>query len=286
MAEVSLRGIIDMHVHSNPDIRRRAYDDFQLTEAAVREGARAIVLKSHQGMTAERAYLCNRYNEIRHNGDNDFQMFGSITLNRTVGGLNPAAVESGLRLGAKVVWLPTSSACSHLRKTGGDPEKGVACVKDGQTVPELDTVFQLVREYGAVLATGHLSPEECFPVVEAARDRGLKKIVITHPEWWVVGMSREDQVRIVKEYDVLLERCFAQNMGGGRYKSNLEENLEMIRLVGCEHVLISTDGGQIENPRWELAYRQYMQYLADRGVTEKELRCMTHELQARLLDLE
>lgn len=49
-----LNGVIDMHVHSNPDIRIRAYDDFELTNAAVRAGARAIVIKTHQGSTVDR----------------------------------------------------------------------------------------------------------------------------------------------------------------------------------------------------------------------------------------
>ncbi|MBQ1470073.1 MAG: hypothetical protein IIZ29_04375, partial [Schwartzia sp.] len=80
MAKVSMQGVIDMHVHSNPDIRVRAYDDFELMEAGIRVGARAIVIKTHQGITVDRAYLCNRHNQIVHGGDNDFQMFGSITL--------------------------------------------------------------------------------------------------------------------------------------------------------------------------------------------------------------
>ena len=116
MGKISLKGVIDMHVHSNPDIRHRAYDDFELMEAAIRVGARAIVIKTHQGTTVDRAYLCNRHNEIIHHGDNDFTMFGSVTLNCQMGGLNAAAVESGLKLGAKVIWLPTQSARNNLEK--------------------------------------------------------------------------------------------------------------------------------------------------------------------------
>ena len=259
MTKVSMQGIIDMHVHSNPDIRHRAYDDFELMEAGIRVGARAIVIKTHQGTTVDRAYLCNRHNELTHHGDNNFQMFGSVTLNRQMGGINPAAVESGLKLGGKVVWLPTASACNHLAKMGKDPSAGVACVRDGKIVPELKDVFQLIKDFDVVLGTGHVSPEECFIVVEAARAAGVKKIVVTHPEWWIVDMSLEDQLKIVKDYDVYLERCFAQNMGGGKYKSNLPDNLEVIRTVGYKNVMISTDGGQVENPHWELAYEQYMQ---------------------------
>lgn len=86
MGKQLMEGVIDMHVHSNPDLRIRAYDDLELTEAGIRVGARAIVIKTHQGTTMDRAYLCNRYNERVHGGTNHFTMYGSITLNRVVGG--------------------------------------------------------------------------------------------------------------------------------------------------------------------------------------------------------
>ena len=84
MKQDLMKGVIDMHVHTNPDLRLRAYDDFELMEAAIRVGARAIVIKTHQGTTMDRAYLCNRHNEIVHGNTNNFTMYGSITLNRVV----------------------------------------------------------------------------------------------------------------------------------------------------------------------------------------------------------
>ncbi len=285
MGKISLKGVIDMHVHSNPDIRHRAYDDFELMEAAIRVGARAIVIKTHQGTTVDRAYLCNRHNEIMHHGDNNFTMFGSVTLNRQMGGLNAAAVESGLKLGAKVIWLPTQSARNNLEKQKGDLSKAVEVIRDGKIVPELQDIFQLIKDFDVVLGTGHLSPEEIFRVVEAARNAGVRKIVVTHPEWWMVGMSLEDQVRLVQDYDIILEHCFAQPMGGGKYKSNLPLNLEAIQACGYKNVMVSTDGGQVENPFWEAALEQYIQYLADHGISEEQIFYMTHEIQTRLLNL-
>ncbi|MCD7838721.1 MAG: DUF6282 family protein [Clostridiales bacterium] len=285
MPKVSLKGVIDMHVHTNPDLRLRAYDDFELCDAAVRVGARAIVIKSHQGFTANRAWLTNRYNKLTH-GDNDFTMFGSVTLNRAVGGINPAAVETALKLGAKVVWLPTQSARNHLEKMGQPTTNAVDIVVDGKVVPELEDVFRLVKDYNAVLGTAHVSPTEAIVVCEAARKAGVQNLVVTHPEWWIVGMSVEDQIRLVKDYDVILERCFAQNMGGGKYKSNLPDNLEIIRTVGYKNVMVDTDGGQTENPHWEIAMEQYMQYLADHGVPMDQIEYMTHTIPSRLLGLE
>ncbi len=285
MPKVSLEGVIDMHVHTNPDLRLRAYDDFELCDAAVRVGARAIVIKSHQGFTANRAWLTNRYNKLVH-GENNFTMFGSVTLNRVVGGINPTAVETALKLGAKVVWLPTQSARNHLEKMKQPTGQAVDVVVDGKVVPEMEDVFRLVKDYNAVLGTAHVSPTEAIIVCEAARKAGVQNLVVTHPEWWIVGMTVEDQIRLVKDYDVILERCFAQNMGGGKYKSNLADNLEIIQTVGYEHVMVDTDGGQTENPHWEIAMAQYMQYLADHGVPMEQIYHMTHTIPSRLLGLE
>ena len=99
-------------------------------------------------------------------------------------------------------------------------------------------------------------------------------------------MSIDDQIRLVKDYDVILERCYAQNMGGGAYKSNLPDNLELIKAVGYEHVMVDTDGGQTENPHWELALEEYMQYLADHGIPEEHIYHMTKTIPYKLLGIE
>lgn len=277
-----LDGVLDMHVHSSPDIRERAYTDFEMMEAGIRVGAKGIVLKSHHGTTMNRAFLVNEHNKLKYNMENDFVMYGSITLNYGIGGLNPIAVETALKMGAKVVWLPTTHASNQMRKN--NKEGGIECLdENGKIVEPLRKIFELIKEYDVVLGTGHLSTQEIFKVVAQARDMGLEKIVITHPEFWVVGMSHEDQVKIVKEYDVILERCYAQPMGGGVYKSNLQDNLEIIKKVGYKNIMVNTDGGQIENPNWEIAFAEYIQYLIDNGITKEELDYMTKIIPAKLL---
>ena len=286
MGKVSMKGVCDMHVHTNPDLRLRAYDDFELADAAIRVGARAIVIKTHLGFTVNRAYLTNQYVKRVYGENTGFTMYGGVVMNKVIGGINPEAVEKGLKLGAKEIWLPTQSAKRHLEKMGKNPADGIELVRDGKVVPELLDVFTLVKDHDAVLGTAHVSPEEAFVVVEAARNVGVKKIVITHPEWWVVDMSMDDQVRLVKDYDVILERCYAQNMGGGAYKSNLPVNLEIIKAVGYEHVMVDTDGGQTENPHWELALEEYIQYLVDHGIPEEQVYYMTKTIPYRLLGIE
>ena len=46
MKQDLMKGVIDMHVHTNPDLRLRAYDDFELMEAAIRVGARAALSRN------------------------------------------------------------------------------------------------------------------------------------------------------------------------------------------------------------------------------------------------
>ena len=132
MSRVSLKGICDMHVHTNPDLRLRAYNDLELADAAVRVGARAIVIKSHLGFTVNRAAIANAYVKKVYGDSTNFTMYGGVVMNKVIGGVNPEAVEKGLKLGAKVIWLPTQSARRHLEKMGKNPDEGIQLVGTGK----------------------------------------------------------------------------------------------------------------------------------------------------------
>lgn len=283
MSNERTQGIIDLHIHSAPDIRQRKMNDFELMEAAIRIGARAVVIKSHNVPTMDRATLVNMICRERHPEAN-FTMYGAIALNQSVGGLNPYAVEKALKLGAKIVWLPTNTAANHRKKEGKG--EGVEVIKDGKAAPELKPIFDLVRDFDAVLATGHIGAEECFPVVEAARAAGVKKVVVTHPEFHIVGMSVEQQARIVKDYDVLLEHEYAQPIGGGVYKNNLADNVEAMRAIGCEHFIVATDSGQMQNPYWYESIAQSIDYYYDAGFSKAEIDIMTKTNPAKMLGIE
>lgn len=278
-----MQGIIDMHIHAAPDVRARKLDDLELMEASVQRGVRAIVLKSHNVPTADRAYLVNRVAAEKY-PDVKFTAFGGLCLNHPVGGLNSDAVETSLKLGAKVIWLPTNTAENHYRKNGKDPSKGVVVTRDGKAVDELQDIFALVKQYNAVLATGHIGAEECFPVVEAARAAGVEKIVITHPEFWVVGMTPEQQADIVRKYDVLLESVYAQPVNGS-YKINIPDNIAAMKAIGPEHFVLSTDSGQTVNPYWYESYTTYFKAVSE-VFTSEQVRKMTHDNPAWLLDID
>lgn len=282
--QITLDGVIDMHVHTAPDLTRRVYNDLELTDAAVRAGARAIVLKGHHCDTTARATLCNTYARTVYDGV-PFVMYGGLVLNDEAGGLNERAVQTALEMGTKVIWLPTVDAENDRHKHGRSG--GLRMTDDrGVLLPVLRRIFAAVRAHDAVLATGHISPEEIRCVVDGARSAGVRKIVITHPEYWVVGLSLAQQEELIRDYDVILERCHQQPLPDGRWVSNAAKNVDAIRRLGAAHTILSTDCGALATPPWEIAMQRYLQFMADNGVGSEALRTMSQRLPAWLLGLE
>ncbi|MBO1511498.1 DUF6282 family protein [Metabacillus bambusae] len=274
---IDLNGVIDLHIHSAPDIRVRSHNDLELAEQATKVGAKAIVIKSHHTPTMDRAWIVNQvYPETN--------VFGSITLNHTVGGFNPYAVDYALELGAKIVWLPTIHAKNHRQKEG--KSGGLEPVQHNKIVPGLVDIFKIIAEKKAILATGHLSPKEIFFVVDEAKKQGVEKIVVTHPEFHIVGLTLADQKRLLDDFNVYFERTYAQPIGGGKYQSNLSVNLKAIEELGYHSTIVSTDGGQIENPKWNKALSTYIQFLFDNDVPTKAIDTMTKHTPAKLLGLD
>lgn len=281
MKKTSLEGIFDMHVHTAPDVKARKYTDFELVDAAVRVGARGIVLKCHHGSTAERAQLSNWYNAKVH-GKNDLTVYGGIVLNEDVGGLNPKAVETAFAMGAKEVWMPTIDSVNDRQQHG--LSGGLSVLKpDGSVKADVQEIMKMVAEHDAVLATGHLSHPEIFAAVRTARSLGVKRIVITHPEYWVVHLSLDEQKELIDLYDVIMERVYKQPMPDGSWKDNCPANLEAIEKLGAANTMLATDSGQPNNPPWEEGFANVLQFMADHGVKKQDILHMTREVPAWLL---
>src|SRR5580692_12208905 len=96
----AIQGGYDLQVHVAPDVIARRIDDLDLAKEFLAVGLKGFVLKSHYFPTAERAQVVTK-------AVPGIQAFGAITLNHSVGGLNPVAVELSGRSGAKMVWMPT-----------------------------------------------------------------------------------------------------------------------------------------------------------------------------------
>jgi hypothetical protein len=280
-----LRGAYDTHMHISPDVVERKIDDITLARKFAELGMDGFVLKSHYGSTAERASVVRA-------AVPETKVLGAIALNRAVGGINPLAVEIAAREGARTVWLPTVDSVneSHereaapgakvpvwvklqldLREQGIEiPPVPVVNPTDGTVLPELREVLGIIARHNMLLATGHLSRDEIFAVVEAALEEGVRDIVITHPEFPSQDLSVEDQ-RALADMGALLERCFTTPHTG---KVTWERWIENIRATGPEHSVLSTDLGQVFNPPVEDGMALMVDRLLEAGFKDEEVYVM------------
>jgi hypothetical protein len=128
----------------------------------------------------------------------------------------------------------------------------------------------MIARHNMLLATGHLSRDEIFAVVEAALEEGIRDIVVTHPEFPSQDLSAGDQ-KALADKGALLERCFTTPHTG---KVSWERWLENIRAVGPEHSVLSTDLGQVFNPPVEDGMALMVDRLLDAGFEEEEVYVM------------
>jgi hypothetical protein len=280
-----LRGAYDTHMHISPDVVERIVDDITLARRFQELGMAGFVLKSHYGSTAERASVVRA-------AVPGVNVLGAISLNGAVGGINPLAVEIAAREGARTVWLPTVDSVneSHereapagakvpvwvklqleLREQGIEiPPVPVVNESNGTVLPEVREVLDMIARHRMVLATGHLSRDEIFAVVEAALESGVETIVVTHPEFPSQDLSVEDQIALAAQ-GALLERCFTTPHTG---KVTWERWIENIRLTGPENSVLSTDLGQVFNPPVEDGMALMVDRLLEAGVPEEEVYVM------------
>lgn len=280
-----LRGVFDLHVHTAPDLVPRSVDDLEMTRRAEQAGMAGFVIKSHHAPTADRATLCNTLVA-------NVRVVGSITLNHYVGGLNPCAVEAAAQSGARVIWLPTTDAANEAGILASWPAEkqlppylqmkqdllgkgrlppAIAVVGDNGTLtPAAQDVIEVAGEYGLTLCTGHLGwPEICI-LVPTARQAGIDKIVITHPESPSIGLSLEQQGWLAGQ-GAYLERCYAYSANG----QVIDQEARAVRLTGVMRNVLSSDLGGISGPLPDDGLARFIREFQRRGFSEQELRQMT-----------
>ena len=290
-AQELLKGAVDLHIHVGPDILPRLLDDLGLAQAAREAGMAAIVLKSHHMLTADRAQIAQSlFPELR--------IFGGLALNLPAcGGLNPEAVKVAIRMGAKIIWLPTLSAANHIERiktkiTGnlGAMSQGFAPVPvqvladKGEARPELIEVLKLVAEADIILATGHLSVPEIRVVADAALAVGVRKILVNHPERWLIGMNVEEQCALAAR-GVMMEVCIRSATSSKHGETSPQLIAELIRAVGPNQVVMATDFGQTESLPAPEGLGWYIDQMLMAGIPEADIRRMTQENPSRLLGL-
>lgn len=274
-----LIGAVDLHAHQAPDSYPRQWDAFEVTELARDRGLRAIVLKNHWAETAGLAYVVRKY------GAQGIEVFGSIALNTTVGGVNPQAVRymvdvtGGL---GRIVWMPTHDS-EHEVLFNGDDRPSVRVSEDGVLLPETLEVISLIAEHDLTLATGHVTPDEALAILREGRERGVERMIVTHPilEPQFTWMSIE-QLQAAADLGGFVEITSRTLRAEGAPR---ERAIETIRTIGADRCFVSSDSGLTGTPNHTDALVLAARVLREAGFEESELDLMFKENPARLLGL-
>jgi hypothetical protein len=272
-----LRGAIDLHVHGGPDVVPRRYTDTALAERARDAGMRAIVLKCHVESTVGRAAAAA--------AATGFDVFGGLVLNRFAsGGVDPESVELSLRLGARVIWMPTVASSAHM---GAFP---VYAVRPAAPTPvrraALAAICELVASHDALLASGHLGGRQLGALARAAAS-ARARLLVQHADWVVPDLSVARQAALAREFPSLVfERCaYAVSQASPR-RSEIADVAAGIRATGgAGRNVISSDLGQPDNPAYPEGLGGFAAALGEHGFSEHELRLMLHDRPAALLGL-
>lgn len=268
----------DLHVHSAPSAFPRALDSLELVYEANQAGMAGVMLKSHYESTAIRADLINRHSNCKT------KAYGGIALNWPVGGLNVYAVENALKVGGKIVWMPTRDSTNSLRYGNMDGDffnrQGIGILNENGRLKEV--VFEIldtVKKYEAALATGHLSPEESILLCRVGRSRGVK-MILTHPEFPRTKIPAQIQEDLADQ-GVLIEKNWLNVVQGA---ISIEEMAKTIRLVGCSRTFIATDRGQRGAPHPVPEFHRFICALLEQGLTDAQIRDMAFSVPKSIVD--
>lgn len=275
----SLDGVIDIHCHCGPDSLPRTLDAVELAHLAKQHGMRAIVLKNHFEPTASLAFLASK-------AVPGIDIFGGVTLNLSVGGMNPYAVEHLARVAGgkgRFVWMGSLDTEAQVRHDGRS-RPFVAISRNGQLLPDVIDVIDMIAHYNLVLETGHSTPDEVLLLVSEGRRRGVKQMVVTHAMIAPIHMTNE-QMMAAAASGAWIEFVY-NGLIGPHKEFGIGHYISAIRAVGAEHCVLSSDLGQPVNPPHPDGLIKYFEDLKANGLTRTEIDLMSKKNPALILGLE
>ena len=271
----TMNGAIDMHAHSDPDGTPRAIDAIDLARLAKSRGMRALVLKNHYEPTASLAYIVRK--EVP-----GIEIFGGISLDLTVGGVNPAAVEWMTKVKGgygRVVWMPTFDSESQVKRQN-QQRPFARVVKDGKVVPEVVQVIGIIAKNNLVLETGHSSGAEALLLIQEAKRQGVQHVMVTHALTNPGGPLTLAEIQEAVKMGASIELVYSPFND-----AQLLKDVEVIRAVGVGSVVLSSDLGQPTNPLHPDGLLALYKGLVAHGLTVAEVDQMSKANPAKLLGL-
>jgi hypothetical protein len=276
--QARLDGVIDIHAHTSPDSIPRSIDAIDLAKLAKARGMRGLVLKNHYESTAALAYVVRK--EVP-----GIEIFGGIDLNRSVGGVNPAAVERMILMRGgwgRVIWMPTFDSENQVRFSK-ENRPFVSVAKDGRLLPEVVQVIALAAKNNLTLETGHSSAEEGLLLVREGKRQGVRHMIVTH------AMSTPVQMTIPQMQEAAREGAYIEFVYSALLKPQaikIEDYVRAIRQVGPGSCILSSDLGQVGNPLHPDGMALFFEALRKEGLPEADIGLMSKSNPARALGLE
>lgn len=277
--EALLRDAVDLHVHAAPCLFPRWGNDLQLAREAAANGMRAILIKSHFESTVGRAGNVGQAHSVK--------VLGGLVLNPFLGGLDPAVVEVGCRLGARMVWMPTLQS---VPATSSQVDLDLLKIRDRFSLPrsgdgmeDLQNVVAILRDYRVALATGHLHPRDGLYLLKLCREKGLTRLVFTHPFSTLIEAGDEDITHAVALGAKVELEAFTFVYGDNA--ALVARAAGMIRRLGAQHFFLSSDGGQAGYPNPCASLQALCRLLYQAGVHLRDLELMTRIVPAELVGL-
>lgn len=280
-----LRGSIDMHVHCKPDLLPRRQNAVAEVMMAREMGLRGLVFKNPCYPTMPLADLASKLVP-------GIAVFGGICLEYECGGLNPYAVETAAKLGAKVVWMPTLTSANSINKVKslmklGIKGEGLKLLDSaGKILTEVVDILHIAKDYGMIVATGHIFPRETFALVEKCKQLGITKVLVTHA-WFPIIMESiltPEERKMLAEEGVMIEYTLAQisSIGQGLDPKQI---MDSIYNEGVDNCIMSTDSGlALQSPAAE-SMRLFISNMLWCGMGEEDITRMVKTNPARLLGL-
>jgi len=284
-----LKGALDLHVHSGPSTMPRQVDHLQAAQEAADAGMRGVLFKDHHYSVAPFVPLLDRVLDRP-----DFAMFSGLVLNNSTGGLDPYVVDAQLKMGAKLIWMPTAQAANHVRSAHRKTRlasnvqlKASPLLSPldplGNVLDEVKQILDMIAEFDAILSSGHLHVWEIWKLFDEARARGVKRLLINHPMYGL-HFTPED-VRDFAKLGVIVEQSAAMYVDSRFNVYSPQELKEHIDAAGVANSSIGSDLGQVDNPTPVEGMRQAIKLCLALGYSEADVRTMVTDNPSRLVGL-
>lgn len=180
--------------------------------------------------------------------------------------------------------MPTRSARNHRQMNGQDGGIFICGGAPGDLAPAAAEILDLIAASDCILGTGHLSPSESALLIREARARGVRRILVTHPEWKNTYFPVEMQKDLAEGGSVSFERCFVSTTHRCGF-TPMKTIADAIAQVGIETTVLSSDLGQPDTPPPAEGLRLYADRLRSFGFSPEQLHAMMSQNPRRLLGI-